>query len=105
MLRAAEETGGLVAVVELDYAELGVAWQRSRLPALPMIFTWRNHATVPDDPQRALHEAEDRLRARRTIDHRGGLDDDLYGALALFSHAPVELDLRFSPCLGPMPVG
>jgi hypothetical protein len=89
-----------VAVVELDYAELGVAWQRSRLPALPVIFTWRNHATVPDDPERALHEAEDRLRARGMIDRRGGLDDDLYGALSLFTHAPVELDLRFAPGAG-----
>jgi len=89
-----------VAVVELDYAELGVAWQRSRLPALPVIFTWRNHATVPDDPQQALDEAEDRLRSRGMIDRRGGLDDDLYGALALFTHAPVELDLRFAPGVG-----
>ncbi|MFI9388562.1 ESX secretion-associated protein EspG [Kutzneria sp. NPDC052558] len=89
-----------MAVVELDYAELGVAWQRSRLPALPVIFTWRNHATVPDDPQRALDEAEDRLRARGMIDRRGDLDDDLYGALALFTQAPVELDLRFSPGMG-----
>ncbi len=89
-----------MAVVELDYAELGVAWQRSRLPALPVIFTWRNHASVPDDPQRALDEAEDRLRARGMIDRRGGVDDDLYGALALFAHAPFELDLRFSPGRG-----
>lgn len=89
-----------MAVVELDYVELGVAWQRSRLPALPVIFTWRNHASVPDDPQRALDEAEDRLRARGMIDRRGGLDDDLYGALALFAHAPFELDLRFSPGVG-----
>lgn len=89
-----------MAVVELDYAELGIAWQRSRLPALPVIFTWRNHATVPDDPQHALHEAEDRLRARGMIDRRGGLDDDLYGALALFAHAPAEIDLRFAPAAG-----
>ncbi|QUQ68258.1 ESX secretion-associated protein EspG [Kutzneria sp. CA-103260] len=89
-----------MAVVELNYAELGVAWQRSRLPVLPVIFTWRNHAAVPDDPQRALHEAEDRLRARGIIDRRGGLDDDLYGALALFTHAPVEIDLRFAPAVG-----
>jgi hypothetical protein len=89
-----------VAVVELDYTELGVAWQRSRLPALPVIFTWRNHATAPDDPQHALHEAEDRLRARGMIDRRGGLDDDLYGALALFAHAPAEINLRFAPAAG-----
>jgi hypothetical protein len=67
---------------------------------LPVIFTWRNHATVPDDPQRALDEAEDRLRARGMIDRRGGLDDDLYGALALFTQAPVELDLRFAHGVG-----
>ena len=42
-----------MAVVELDYAELGIAWQRSGLPALPVIFTWRNTATVPTDRQRA----------------------------------------------------
>ncbi|GAA3436946.1 ESX secretion-associated protein EspG [Kutzneria kofuensis] len=89
-----------MAVVELDYAELGVAWQRSRLPALPVIFTWRNHATVPADPQRALDEAEDRLRARGMVDRRGGLDDDLYGALALFAHAPFEMDIRFAPGVG-----
>lgn len=89
--------GGLVSVIELDYVELGVAWQRSRLPSLSPIFTWRNRATVPDDPQRALDDAETRLRSRGLIERRGELDDDLYGVLALFAQAPYELDLRFAP--------
>jgi ESX secretion-associated protein EspG len=89
-----------VAVVELDYAELGVAWQRSRLPSLPVSLTWRNHAKVPDDPQQALDEADARLKSRGLIDRCGGLDDDLYGMLALFAQAPYELDLRFSAGVG-----
>jgi hypothetical protein len=86
-----------VPVIELDYAELGIAWQRSKLPRLSPVFTWRSHASMPDDPQQALRDAEDRLRARGLIERRGGLDDDLYGVLALFALAPVELDLRFAP--------
>jgi ESX secretion-associated protein EspG len=89
-----------VAVIELDYAELGVAWQRSRLPALPVSLTWRNHAKVPNDPQRALDDADARLKSRGLIDRRGGLDDDLYGMLALFAQAPCELDMRFSAGVG-----
>ena len=89
-----------MAVIELDYAELGVAWQRSRLPALPVSLTWRNHAKVPDDPQRALDDADARLKSRGLIDRRGGLDDDLFGMLALFAQAPCEVDMRFAPGVG-----
>ncbi|AHH98566.1 ESX secretion-associated protein EspG [Kutzneria albida] len=87
-----------MAVIKLDYAELGVAWQRSRLPALPAILTWRNHTQPPTDPQHALEQAEARLRARSLLDRH--LDDDLYGALTLIAHASFELDLRYAPAPG-----
>ncbi|AHH94529.1 ESX secretion-associated protein EspG [Kutzneria albida] len=87
-----------MVVIKLDYAELGVAWQRSRLPALPTILTWRNHTPPPTDPQEALEQAEARLRARGLLDRH--LDDDLYGALALVAHASFELDLRYAPAPG-----
>ncbi|MBA8926854.1 hypothetical protein BC739_004060 [Kutzneria viridogrisea] len=87
-----------MVVIELDYAELGVAWQRSQLPALPTVVTWRNNFVPPADPQHALDQAEARLRARGLLDRH--LDDDLYGALALLAHAPFELDLRFAAAPG-----
>lgn len=82
--------------LELDYVELGVAWQQSRLPALPSIFTWRNKASLPNDPERALQDAGARLRNRGLIDSRGQLHDDLHDALSTFTHARFEVDLRFA---------
>lgn len=86
-----------MAMVELDYVELGVAWQQSTLPELSPLFTWRNHATVPDDSERAQRAAEESLRARGLIRRNGALDDRLYDALAVFAQtASSEADLRFA---------
>lgn len=82
--------------IELDYAELGVAWQQSKLPALPPIFTWPYADRVPADLGGALDAAGARLRDRGLIDSRGELRDDLYGALRRFAYAPFEIDLRFA---------
>lgn len=89
-----------MAGIELDYAELGFAWQMAKLPAPPVLLAWRNHATPPPDPEQALHDAGARLRTRRLISPTGMLDDQLTGILVLFAHAGTEVDLRFSTAPG-----
>ncbi|SHH01122.1 ESX secretion-associated protein EspG [Streptoalloteichus hindustanus] len=89
-----------MAVLEMDYVELGVAWQVSNLPELPTLFTWRNHGSTPADPERALDEAEDRLRARGLIRTGSVLDEELRAILEVFTAGSTEVDLRFAPAPG-----
>ncbi|MCP2262469.1 EspG family protein [Streptoalloteichus tenebrarius] len=89
-----------MTLVEMDYVELGVAWQASNLPELPPLFTWRNHSSLPADPERALEEAEDRLRARGLIRTGSVLDEELHAILEVFTAGSAEVDLRFAPAPG-----
>jgi ESX secretion-associated protein EspG len=75
-------------LIEMNCAELGIAWRAMDLGVPPPLFTVRERRPVADEIVTA------RLRNLGLIDPRGLARPDLQRAMAALAHAPVEIDLR-----------